>query len=119
MAGPGAMASGMTGTYAGTLATADFTVPLTMDVTEEADGRVHGTAELRRGDVLIVYRVEGTHTGTALTLALDTEADDMAVRAVVADGGRRVSGTASGGDLTGAALVLTRGAPMAGGSPRP
>ncbi|HEX8387004.1 MAG TPA: hypothetical protein VF576_12515 [Rubricoccaceae bacterium] len=98
----------VTGAYSGTLATADFTLALTLTATEDGAGRVRGTAELLRGDMLIAYDVEGTRTGPALTLSLDTAADDLVLRAAVAEGGRRIAGTATGGDLRDAAVVLTR-----------
>jgi len=111
----GAGRSGVTGEYAGTVTMPSFAAVLTMTAAETADGRVDGTATLRRGDIEIYYAVRGARTGRDLTLAFDTDGDDLAVRATV-DGGRIV-GTATGGDFQDAALALTRGATPGDGGP--
>ena len=77
-----------------------------MTVSEGPDGRVVGTATLRRGDIEITYTVSGSRTGDALRLALASEGDDLAVE--VTSAGQRLTGTATGGDLVEAALTLTR-----------
>lgn len=94
------------GAYSGTLATDTFTLPFEMGLAEAQDGRLSGTAMLRRGDIEITYTVSGTRTGGALRLALASEGDDLAVAATATDG--RLVGTATGGDLVEAAITLTR-----------
>ncbi len=96
----------VTGAYAGTLATADFSLPFEMMLSEARDGRMSGTATLRRGDIEITYTVNGRRTGDALSLALASEGDDLAVAVTATDG--RLAGTATGGDLVEAAVTLTR-----------
>ena len=103
---PGPARDLVAGTYAGTLATSDFTLPFEMTVSEGPDGRMVGTATLRRGDIEITYTVSGLRTGDALRLALASEGDDLAVE--VTSAGQRLTGTATGGDLVEAALTLTR-----------
>lgn len=95
------------GGYTGTVATADFTVPMEM-MLAEARGRMSGTAEMHRGDLVIGYAVTGTRTGDALDLDLASQGADLDVKLTVLDGGARLGGTATGGDLTNATLTLTR-----------
>ena len=95
------------GAYTGTVTTPDFTVEMDL-VLAEAVGRVSGTAEMRRGDLVIGYAVSGTRTGDALDLDLASEGADLDVKLTVADGGARLDGTATGGDLSAATLAFVR-----------
>lgn len=97
------------GAYTGTVATSDFTVPMDI-VLAEASGRVSGTAEMRRGDLVIAYTVTGLRTGDALDLDLASQGADLDVVLTVEAGGARLAGTATGGDLTNATLAFSRDA---------
>lgn len=104
----GGASTGVTGSYEGTLTTPDFTLQMTMTAAEDTSGRVTGTADLFRGDIVIAYEVSGTRSGDALNLAFDGPGDDLVLQTAVSDGGRRLTGTATGGDLVNAAITLTR-----------